>query len=227
MKLSVVIPCFNEEHKIANTVDQINTFLRILHIEFEIIVVNDGSHDNTAQVAATLDVLLVDYTENMGKGYAVKKGVERSSGDFILFIDADHTISIDHIEQFLKSTIDFDIVIASKYMGKASHVSFLRKLLGKTFAAFRKTITGLRFKDTQCGFKLFEAKVAKDLFSQLSVYGWCFDVEVLILAKKRNYRVTELPVELNKAIGGSQIHLVSSSIKMLADLIKIRLKYLK
>ena len=227
MKLSVVIPCFNEEHKIANTVDQIKTYLNKLQIDFEIIVVNDGSHDNTVQKVNSLDVLLVDYTDNKGKGYAVKKGVEKSSGDYILFIDADHTISIDHIDHFLTSMANSDVVIASKYMGKASHVSFLRKMLGKTFAAFRKMITGLNYKDTQCGFKLFKVEVAKDLFSKLSVYGWCFDVEILILAKKSNYQVIELPVNLDKTIGGSQIHLVSSSIKMLVDLIKIRLKHLK
>jgi glycosyltransferase involved in cell wall biosynthesis len=226
MRLSVVIPCFNEEHKIANTVDQINTFLETLQFDFEIIVVNDGSSDNTRDTAKSLDVVLVDYDDNMGKGYAVKKGVERSSGDYILFIDADHTISIAHIDLFLKSIDNSDVVIASKYMGKANHVSFLRKMLGKTFAAFRKVITGLRYKDTQCGFKLFKSEVAKDLFSKLSVYGWCFDVEILILAKKSNYQVIELPVNLDKTIGGSQIHLVSSSIKMLIDLIKIRLKHL-
>lgn len=227
MYLSIVIPCFNEARIINNTILEVRNKIDQFDFEYEIIIVDDGSTDEIRSIVNQDLVRLISYEENKGKGYAVQQGVKSAIGQHILFMDADHTISIDHFSSFNDQIQQYDIVIASKYLGSAEHISPIRKYLGFSFSFIRRLITGLTFKDTQCGFKLFKSRVAKDLFEDLSVFGWCFDVEILIMAKKRSFKVLESSVRLEKTIGGSQIHLLSSSFRMLIDLIKIRLKHIR
>ena len=178
--LSIIIPAFNEEDSIGKSLDQIVSFLSKQDFNFEIIVINDGSKDNTNQIVKQKSgVKLITLEENKGKGFAVKTGVLEASNNFILFMDADHAIPINYILDFKNEISNYDIVIGSKYLNQTENYPFYRKVVGKVFSFLKYVITGLKIKDTQCGFKLFRSEVAKDLFSLSQITGWCFDAIVV------------------------------------------------
>ena len=226
--LSVVIPAFNEESLIEKSLNTIISFLSKESFNFEIIVVDDGSTDKTNEIVKTINnVQLVTLKKNRGKGFAVKTGVLESKKDFVLFMDADHAIPIDYILDFKTFIEDFDLVLGSKYLKQIDNYPIYRQLLGKSFSRLKYTITGLSIKDTQCGFKLFKRHVALDLFNLSQISGWCFDVEILLLAQKRGYSIKEFPVELSGANGKSNVSIINTSIEMIIDLLKLRLKFKK
>jgi len=231
MKLSVVIPAYNEEKRVPKTISLISEYLREQSYEYEIVVVSDGSKDNTAEVVKNLEpqipnLRLIDNKKNNGKGYVVRQGMLESKGEYRLFTDADNSTSIEQIEKmwswFEKG---FDVVIGSRDIKGAvldPPQSFIRKIiLGEGFKLIRKIIVGLwRLQDTQCGFKCFSAKSAQDVFSNVKTNGFNFDVESLILAKRLGYKIKEIPIRWVNDLE-SKVK-IKHIFRMFKDMIKLR-----
>jgi dolichyl-phosphate beta-glucosyltransferase len=227
MKISVIIPAYNEELKIAKTVKEIVDYFEARPLlTSEIIVVDDGSVDQTAKIVDELNqpsVRLLKHEHNQGKGAAVKSGMLKAEGDAYLFLDADGSTKINELDKFLPYLEQFDIVIASRALPESQitiHQSRLREICGIFGNYFFRFIWSLPFKDTQCGFKLFNNK-ARELFIDLKSVGWGFDMELLWRAAKKQLRIKELPVTWQ--------HYKSSSFnskayfQVLVEVLKIRL----
>ena len=226
--VSVVVPAFNEGTRLGASLKRITSYFRSQSIEFEIIVVSDGSTDETAAVARAGGdaVKLVELLRNQGKGAAVRNGVLESQGQHILFTDADLSTPIEQwIQIYEKLGEGYDVVIGSRAHAESNievRQPWYRERMGKIFNWILRCILPLKLKDTQCGFKLFESETAKRLFGAARVDGFAFDAEILYLAKRFGYCVAELPVTWSDSVP-SQVHAVRHSLQMLKDLMRIRL----
>ncbi len=213
MKLSVIIPAYNEDKRIVKTLESVKNYLK--NHDSEIIVVDDGSTDTTSIFSQ------ISYPKNMGKGYAIKKGVEKALGDLILFIDADNSTPIEEIEKLLK--VDADIVIGSRYLPESNiekKQSLLRILIGRLGNFVIALLVVKNIKDTQCGFKLFKKNVAKELFEELETYRFGFDIEILARAQKKGLKIVEIPITwLHNS--NSRVRPIRDAAKTFSDLIKI------
>jgi dolichyl-phosphate beta-glucosyltransferase len=228
--LSIIIPAYNEESRIAPTVRDIVGYCRSGQRAFEVILVDDGSRDGTTAVARVLsqefpELRVIRLAANHGKGYAVRSGVVNAIGRLVLFADADGATPIEEIER-LESALDsgVDIAVGSRAFrgtGVQVHAKLYRHLIGRTFHLLVEWLADGGVKDTQCGFKLFRSAVAQDLFSRMRMNGFSFDVEVLVMARRRGYRVSEVPVNWTHQ-PGSKVRLTLDSFRMAADLIRIR-----
>ena len=197
MQISVIIPAYNEEGVIADTIKEIRGFLQDNFESFEIVVVDDKSTDSTLNIIQSLaDVRAVKNIKNHGKGYSVAKGVKVAKGDLILFMDADNSTSIEELEKLLPHLDQYPIVIASRAMSQSRiHKSqnFLKVTLGRLGNLLIRSILSLPIRDTQCGFKLFRHS-ALSLFDKLTIDRWAFDFELLFIAKLHNFKIKEVPV---------------------------------
>ncbi len=202
--LSVIVPAYNEERVIAATLLRIGEYLRSGGREGEVIVVDDGSTDGTRAAAegagdAVPHLQVLGHRPNRGKGYAVSRGVEAARGDWVLFMDADLSADISQVERFTGSVREgCDAVIGSRYIPESTILapqSGPRRLAGRVFRAIVHGALIGEYTDLTCGFKLFRASVARDLFGKLSVDGWSFDVELLLLLRQSGYRCAEVPIE--------------------------------
>jgi len=239
--LSVVIPAYNEEKRISATLLDVDRYLSKQKYPpatpsrsdggrgtYEIIVVNDGSKDNTVQVVERTKQLvknlrLIDNKENHGKGYVTKQGMLEAKGEYRIYVDADNAISIDQIENFWPYTKDFDIIIGSIELKGAKieeKAGWHRRILGKIAKYIIRLLAIWEIHDTQRAFKLFPEKVANDIFSRQTIEKWGFDIEILVLAKKLGYKIKELPVTWINA-EGSKVTL-KSYIRTFAELLKIK-----
>jgi dolichyl-phosphate beta-glucosyltransferase len=202
--LSVIIPAFNEETRLPVCLDKTIEFLSRQDYHFEIIVVSDGSTDNTASICRTYaerfrQVRLIEYSPNRGKGFAIRAGMLGASGELRLFIDADSAVPISFVDAFIaQAKKGFDIIIGARGLKETrilKHQSYIRELAGKSFGRIQKLVLGIPFYDTQCGFKLFTASSAEMLFKQMKYECSYFDAEILYLAYKKNLKICEMPVE--------------------------------
>lgn len=225
--LSVVIPAYNEGQRIRTHVQSVLSFLDKQKRTYEVIVVDDGSSDNTfSELSAIthnrLRVLRNDV--NHGKGYSVKRGVLASHYDHVLFSDADLSTpfkELVHLERFLPS---FDVVIGSRAVKGAQIMTsqpFYRVFIGKCFNVLVQLLGVFGIHDTQCGFKLFKGDVARKIFRKQTIDRWAFDVEILFIAKKNNYLIKEFPVEWAHS-GKSEVHALRDSLRMFKELLVIR-----
>lgn len=195
--LSVVIPAYNEDHRLGPTLEQVLAFLDARGGDYEVLVVDDGSTDETAALAESYGVKVLRQPDNRGKGAAVRAGMLAAAGDPILFSDADLATPIEELAKLEAAlAAGADIAIASRAVEGADirtrqHV--LRELSGRFFNLLVRATGAGPFLDTQCGFKLFSRAAARDVFSRAQVDGFAFDVEALLLARGR-YRVVEVPV---------------------------------
>jgi len=236
MHLSVIIPAYNEERRLPRTLAEIDEYLSRQRYDYEILVVNDGSKDKTAEVCRNListirNLQLIDNKGNRGKGYVVRQGMLMAKGDYRLFTDADNSTSIDQIEkiwpEFEKG---FDIVIGSRNIKGAvldPPQPWIRKIiLGEGFKLYRKIIIGLfGIEDTQCGFKCFSKKAAESIFPKCRIDRFAFDPEILVIAKKIGFKIREIPVYW-KNDPESKVKF-KSILKMALDLIKIKINLIK
>ncbi|WAC06562.1 MAG: glycosyltransferase family 2 protein [Thermodesulfobacteriota bacterium] len=232
--LSVVIPAFNEAERIGATLQKIHEFLLTRDYRSEIIVVDDGSSDNTRKVIRKFagefsSVRLLGNKVNRGKGYSVRAGVLHSQGRIILFSDADLSTPIQEVDK-LADWLDqgYDIAIGSRALPGSDILErqpWPREFMGKTFNKLVQLLTLSGIKDTQCGFKLFKKEAANVLFAKQTVWGFGFDVELLFIADKNGYRIKEVPIKwINSP--DSRVHMVKDSFSMLIDLVRIRTRYL-
>lgn len=228
--LSVVIPAFNEEKRIGATIQRIYDYLKEKSETFEIIVVDDGSSDNTIDVVSNVserikNIRLLSNGTNKGKGFSVKNGILNSTCSLVLISDADLSTPIEEVEKFLP-WIDsgYDIVIGSRGLEESEILKkqpWYRQSMGKTFNKMVKILVLGDFNDTQCGFKLFKSGTAKKVFSLSKMDGFAFDVEILFIAKKMGYRTKEVPVRwINSP--HSKVRIMRDSLKMFFDLLRIR-----
>lgn len=211
-RLSVIVPAYNEAHRILSSLDEILEWGAGLEV-LELILVDDGSTDGMSDLVRSRFGQRVQILQHEpragqqvtghGKGAAVRTGVLAATQPHLLFVDADLPIRISTVERFAQHLDRAEIVIASKRMpGSVDSLESARKLGGRLGNLLVSALVVSGFKDTQCGFKLFETRVAKELFALQRIRGFGFDFEVLYLARKRGYRVVELPAEIvNKAYG--------------------------
>lgn len=197
MKISVVIPAYNEAKVIADTVEQIKKFLSGRGGDFEIIVVDDKSTDTTVDVVRQMDdVKLLQNAVNKGKGYSVRQGVLAATGEWILFTDADNSTTIDHLEKFFPHMSQYDLIIGSRAAKGAEIVvrqNIVKVILGRLGNMFIRLLAAPGIKDTQCGFKFFSAKL-KPLWEKMTIDRFGFDVELIYLARKAGFKILEMPV---------------------------------
>jgi glycosyltransferase involved in cell wall biosynthesis len=222
--LSIIIPAHNEEHRLPPTLDKIDAFLRTLTLSAEVIVVENGSHDRTAEVTREYSlshpyVRLLE-VDTRGKGLAVKAGMLAALGDYRFICDADLSMPIEEIIHFLPPYSDgFDISIATREGKDSRRIGepFYRHLIGRINNLIIK-LTAIRdFEDTQCGFKMFSREVAEDLFSVQQMNGIGFDIELLFLAKRRGYSVREVPITWYYN-DDSRMRLVQDSLHLLMEI---------
>ena len=236
-EISVVIPCYKESEVIRKNILTIFSFLHPRFERFEIIIVTDGSPDDTLAITEALrkerqdiPLRIFSFTKNHGKGMAVRTGIVKSIYDPVMFLDADLTIPIEELEKFLPALKNTDIVIASRLL-TGSHFEepspWHRILMARVFHLLQILIIGnFEFSDTQCGFKLFRREVALDLFGRSLIHRFAFDAEILFLATKRNYKVTMLPVMIKNDPRNTNVRIIRDSINMIFALLKIRYNHI-
>lgn len=229
--LSLLIPAYNEEKIIENTLEKVLKFLSKKKYSWEIIVIDDGSRDRTSEIAKKFNkegINLVRYEINRGKGGALKEGVQKAKGDYIIFSDADLSVPISNIDKFLATLKKADVTIGSRRIPGAKilvHQPLIREVLGRGYTWLTKFVTGVSVADFTCGFKGFNKKSAKEIFSKTIICRWAYDSEILFLAKKMKYKVVEIPVEW-KNREDTRVVLKSVIIETFKDLLSIRVNNL-
>lgn len=229
--LSIVIPAYNEAERLGPTLDRVLSFIVEHPWESEIVVVNDGSGDGTAEIVRDYSgksggiIRLVENSGNHGKGYSVRNGVLNSNGDIILFTDADLSAPIEEAEKLI-TTLDHgaDIAIGSRWARselQTRRQSLTRQAMGRVFNGFLRVLLSLDFKDTQCGFKAFRRPAAHALFPLQRIERWGFDPEILFLARRMGFRVEEVPVRWGHDTR-TRINPILDGSRMLAEMVRIR-----
>lgn len=230
--LSIVIPAYNEEKRLLQTMRKICIYLSNQNFSYEIIIVDDGSLDNTLHVIKNFacsdkHVVVLTSGQNKGKGYSVRKGMLAARGEYIFFTDADLSTPIEEIEKCLPYlTHGYDVVIGSRSM-HGSTISirqpWYREKMGKIFNFIVSMVLLKGIIDTQCGFKGFKKEVAKTVFRRCSIDGFSFDVEALYVSKKFNFKIKEIPIRWeNSAL--SKVNPIRHSLQMFRDIFRIKLK---
>jgi glycosyltransferase involved in cell wall biosynthesis len=228
--VSIVIPAFNEAGRIGRSLQRIDAFMRQHPFLVEVIVVDDGSTDDTIKIvrdSSPKNLRLISNGVNRGKGYSVGRGVQAASGEYVLFVDTDLSAPIEEAGKVLDVALneDADIVIGSRNVDRRAietHQPWFRELGGFTFNFAVRTLLGLNFRDTQCGFKLFHRGKTKGIFQRMTTSGWGFDPELLFLAKRAGLQVREVSVRWGHHAIGSRFSPLRDGPRMFADLFRIR-----
>lgn len=227
---SIVIPAYNEGQRLGPTLEKVLGYVRAQGWDTEVIVVNDGSSDNTADVVRSFAakdprVRLVENAGNRGKGYSVRNGMLAARGDIVVFSDADLSSPIEEMPKLLEAlAAGADIAIGSRWLRaelQTQRQSLHRQLFGRVFNALNRIVLGLAFKDTQCGFKAFTNRAARRILPLQHIERWGFDPEILFLAQKFGFRVQEVPVHWGHA-GGTRINPVVDGARMFQEIMHIR-----
>ena len=224
--ISIVIPAYNEEKRLPATLRTVKSYLDRTAWEFaEIVVVNDGSRDGTASVAREAGVRLLENPGNRGKGYSVRHGMLQAKGDWLLFSDADLSSPIEELEKLWKSAEreNAQAAIGSRDLDRSLigvRQPLFREMGGRFFNLVMRMVTGLPFHDTQCGFKLFEGKAAREIFGRQKLERFGFDVEVLYIAQHLGYRTLEVPVRWND-VAGTKVKM-TGAIAAFLDPVRVR-----
>ena len=225
MKLSIIIPCYNESKDIAKNVEIVKDYLIKNQIDYELLLVNDGSKDNTKEVIESIKgVTALSYDDNRGKGGAVKYGIENANGDYVLFMDADLSTDLEAINRMLELAPTCDMVIGSRH-AKDSVIKkkqpALRVFIGWCCRQLVNMKFHFHFKDTQCGFKAMRTDIAKKIVAKQQINNFAFDVEYIYIAKLNNVSIHEMGVIWSDD-RGSTVSPFKSSVKFFKDLSKIK-----
>ena len=227
---SIVIPAYNEAERIGATLDKVLAHIAQEHWRAEVVVVNDGSTDQTAAIVRDYSrrnpaVRLVENPGNRGKGYSVRNGMMNALGDVLLLSDADLSSPIAEAKKlFAALDAGADIAIGSRWLRAETQTqrqSLMRQLFGRVFNLLLRVILGLRFKDTQCGFKAFRRPAAQKIFPLQRIERWGFDPEGLYLARKFHLRVDEVAVEWAND-DRSKIRPVRDGFRMFTEVLRVR-----
>jgi glycosyltransferase involved in cell wall biosynthesis len=229
MDLSVIIPCYNESNKIVKNIYSTISYMQQYHtgLQYEILVVNDGSKDNTKkciedEFKGSSIVTLLSYEPNRGKGYAVNYGMSRAHGKTILFMDADLATDLSAIDTVLQEREHYDVIIGSRRDENSTYEQGrLRLFISKCCEIISNCIVPLHVPDTQCGFKAFSAKCAKEILPLQKMNNFVFDVELLYIAELHDYSIKPISVKWKNGCD-SRVSIVKSSVRFFRDLFKIR-----
>ncbi len=228
--LSVVVPVYNEERRLSVNLSLVLAYLKSLPESFELIVVDDGSTDRTAelveaQLREETHARLITYAPNRGKGHAVRTGVLNSQGERVLFLDADLSTPVEEIPRALELLESADVVIGSRALPGsqiAVRQALYRRVAAAIFDLVKHLLVGLwDLADTQCGFKAYRGEVARALFQRSRVDRFMFDVEILYLARRAGLRIVEMPVRWAD-VAGSKVRFLEGAVNMIRDLVRIR-----
>lgn len=230
--LSVVIPVYNEDKSIKNSIQETIKFFNAHSFNYEIIIVDDGSKDDTVKIAKETaeglnsNVIIFKNDVNYGKGYSLKKGIMSAKGEIILFFDADLSTPLKAFDEMLPYfNQGYDIVMASRHLPESKILvreSKIREFLGNiftkiVFSFFLKGIT-----DTNCGFKAYRREAGQKLYSLLTINRWGFDVEIIYIAQKHNYKIKEVPVDWSHDTH-SKVKIISAILNTLKELVQIKI----
>lgn len=227
---SIVIPAYNEGARLGATLEKVLAYVRARGWDAEVIVVNDGSRDNTAEIvkrfAAKEPALrLVENPGNRGKGYSVRNGMLNARGGIVLFSDADLSSPIEEAPKLFQALEEgADIAIGSRWLRAETQTQrqpLHRQIFGRIFNLLLRITLGLKFKDTQCGFKAFKQPAIQAIFPLQKIERWGFDPETLFLARKFNFKVQEIPVAWGHS-GGTRIHPLVDGSRMFLEMLRIR-----
>jgi dolichyl-phosphate beta-glucosyltransferase len=230
--VSIIIPAYNEAKRLPATLDSILAWMRTMSDPIELVIVENGSQDETTRVAQSYQDKFPLYQllhSIKGKGAAVQTGILHSQGVYLFICDSDLSMPIEEVEKFLSCCrAGADIAIGSREAHGAVRYNepAYRHLMGRVFNTIVRIAAIPRLQDTQCGFKMFRQDAAKQIFSQLRITGWAFDVEALYLAGKQGYSIVEVPIDwyFNP---DSRVDPIRDMWRMLSDLLKIRLNDLR
>ncbi len=227
---SIVIPTYNEATRISNALESVIACVRQRHWNAEVVVVDDGSRDQTADIVRAFaeshpEVRLLQNPGNHGKGYSVRNGILHSFGEIVMFTDADLSAPIEEAEGlFAALAAGADIAIGSRWLERARQTirqPLYRQFFGRCFNAVTRAVMGLRFADTQCGFKAFTRAAAQTVFQLQTIERWGFDPEILFIALKRGYRIQEVPVSWAHD-ERTRISYLKDGMRMLQDIAIVR-----
>ena len=230
--ISIVIPVFNEQERIANSLDKIIKYITQSRLDYEVFIGDDGSNDNTVNIVNEYTEKFPNFHllqfDHRGKGAAIKDTLKTIKSEYCFICDADLSMPINQLDRFIEN-IEPDIQIL---YGSREHKSSrrfdepnIRYFIGRVFNIITRLILQLNIKDTQCGFKLFNLNNCRQIFEKQTINGFAFDSELLYLAKKYNLNTKEIPIDWYY-YGNSKVRLTIDSIKMFIDLIKVRLNNL-
>jgi glycosyltransferase involved in cell wall biosynthesis len=224
--ISIIIPAFNEEKRLPATLASLKNYLKAQPWDFaELLVVDDGSSDRTAELARAAGARVLENPGNRGKGYSVRHGMLEALGDWALLTDADLSTPIEELDRLWRAAEKerAQVAIGSRALDRSLigvHQPAFRETVGRLFNFLMRMITGLPFRDTQCGFKLFERSAAREIFSRQKLEGFGFDVEVLYIAAHLGYRTLEIPVRWND-VAGTKVSL-TRGVAAFLDPFKVR-----
>jgi glycosyltransferase involved in cell wall biosynthesis len=229
MNLSVIIPAYNESRRISSTLTNYQDFFTgVYGDKFEIIVISDG-HDDTGFIAKELSkkhpqIKLFEFHKRLGKGGAVARGYEQSTGDIVAYTDADGSLEPNDLHALIKSLeqSSYDGVIASRFLDNKVRYPLPRRILSRGFNLLTRVLFGLNYKDTQCGGKVFRSKVAKSIFSELYLTDWTFDVNLLYNARKHGFKIKEVPIPWTHN-DDSKLKMSRTAFMMFLSLVRLRL----
>ena len=226
---SIILPAFNEGSRIAPSLEKALVFVREQHWNVEIIVVNDGSRDDTAGIVRSFmrdapELRLLENPGNRGKGYSVRNGMLNASGDILLFSDVDFSSPIQESIKLLAAIEQgADVAFGSRWLlaeSQTQRQSLLRQFVGRAYNLLLRLILGLPYKDTQCGFKAMTGEAAQKIFPRQTIFRWAFDVEILALARRSHLKIAEVPITW---VNDDASHVkLAGMINMLWEVLQVR-----
>lgn len=229
--LSIVIPAYNEEALIVNTLESLRSYMAARAEQYEIVVVDDGSYDKTVafiqewQKNSGTDLQLLINQKNRGKGFSIRRGVMESRGQYVIFIDADLPYELNAIDNFLKALKNgYYLAVGSRVLpgSEVRGVPAYRYVAGQIFSVMVQAVLFSGLPDTQCGFKSFKSDAAREIFRRTSIDGFGFDVEMLFVARKLKFAIQPIAVHMIEHRQRSRVRLVNDSLKMFSNLFIIR-----
>lgn len=229
-RYSIIIPAYNEAARLGSTLERVLAYVSQQNWDAEIVVVNDGSRDQTPDLVRSKSAVhpnlrLIENPGNRGKGYSVRNGMLNATGDILLFTDADLSSPIEEsVKLFAAIEAGADIAIGSRWLKpelQTHRQSLARQLYGRIFNLLLRIFLGLKFKDTQCGFKAFSRRAAQAVFPLQRIERWGFDPELLFLARKSGLKVQEVPVVWSHS-AGTRISPLRDGMRMFLEVLAIR-----
>jgi glycosyltransferase involved in cell wall biosynthesis len=227
---SVIIPAYNESNRLGATLESVLAYVEHKQWEAEIIVVDDGSRDNTRDIVRAFmerspNLRLLENPENHGKGYSVRNGMMHASGELLLFSDADLSSPIEEAEKLFDAIRNgADVAIGSRWIDPTLQTvkqPIYRRILSRIFNLSLRIVLGLKFKDTQCGFKAFTQRAAQAVFPPQKIERWGFDPEIIYVAQRRGFKIAEVPVRWAHS-AGTRLHPLRDGIHAFWDVVMIR-----